>query len=251
VRPSRAEFRSIVYTLVVFLPLLAAGPAASAQPIDTPLDRESRDAMSPDDALAELQEGNARFVAGEGLERDWLAQAKGSTGGQYPFASILSCVDSRVPPEIVFDQGIGDLFVARIAGNFITTDLLGSLEFTTAAAGSRLIVVLGHTACGAIRGACDGVQLGNLTHTLSQLYPAVYATTGVPGPRSSENTAFVDAVTRTNVEQTVRNIVERSPVIAARVKDGQLRVVGALYDLATGKVTFLEAESEESEESSP
>ena len=152
----------------------------------------------------------------------------------------LGCIDSRVPPEIVFDQGIGDVFAPRIAGNFVNTDILGSMEFAAAAAGSKLIVVLGHTECGAVKGACDAVELGNLTQTLSNISPAIYAVRDVAGDRNSKNAAFVDAVAHMNVRMTVKNILDRSTVLAGLVAKGDLKIVGAMHDISTGVVTFLD-----------
>jgi len=193
---------------------------------------------SPAAALERLKAGNVRFVEGASLDHDYLSQMKATAGGQKPFAAILSCLDSRVPPEIVFDQGIGDIFVGRVAGNYVDTDLLGSLEFATAVAGAQLIVVLGHTDCGAIKGACDNVQLGNLTHTLSNLSPAIYAVPGFDGARTSANREFVAAVTHANIELNVKSITDRSRVIADLVDQGKVKIVGAVYDLATGRIIF-------------
>ena len=156
-------------------------------------------------------------------------------------AAILGCIDSRVPHEIVFDKGVGDIFSARVAGNFVNTDILGSLEFATAAAGSKVVVVLGHTECGAVKGACDNVELGNLTATLANIAPAVYAVGDVvPGERSSKNPAFVQAVAHENVEMTVRNMVERSPIMHGLVEEGKLIVIGAMHDVTTGRVEFMD-----------
>jgi carbonic anhydrase len=217
--------------------LALSGRMASA---DVPATSKKTQAeMTPGRALAVLEEGNERFRSGKRLQRDLMAQVGATASGQYPFASVLGCVDSRVPPELVFDQGIGDIFSARIAGNFASTDLIGSLEFTAKLAGAKLIVVLGHTECGAIKGACDNAQLGSLTQTLSNLAPAVYAVTGVPGARSSKNEAFVRAVTQANVRLTVAALTERSAVLRELVQEGRLRVVGAMYDVATGRVSPL------------
>ncbi len=207
-------------------------------PITTVQTKDTQAAMTPDVVLRLLKEGNQRFVNGTMLVRDYRAQVAGTAGGQYPYAVILGCVDSRVPPELVFDQGIGDVFAPRIAGNFVNTDILGSMEFATAVAGAKLIVVLGHTECGAVKGACDGVELGNLTQTLSNISPAVYSVRGFDGQRTSKNKDFVDAVTHANVDLAVKSIVNRSPVIADLVAKGQLKVVGAVHDVATGIVTF-------------
>jgi carbonic anhydrase len=198
-------------------------------------------AMTPADVLADLKAGNARFVSGNGTAQDWLAQAQRTASeGQYPKAIVLSCLDSRVPPEIIFDQGIGDIFVGRVAGNFENRDQLGSMEFGTAVAGSRLIVVLGHTACGAVKGAIDRAELGNLTEMLTNIEPAVAATAAGSAGRTSSDSDFVNRVVEANVRQTVRDIQSRSAVLAGRVESGDLRVVGGVYDLASGKVTWLD-----------
>jgi carbonic anhydrase len=202
---------------------------------------ETQAALTPAEALEMLKEGNARFVSGEMLDRDYMAQVAQTAMGQFPFAVVLGCIDSRVPPELVFDQGIGDLFAPRIAGNFENTDILGSMEFATAVAGSKVVVVLGHTSCGAVKGACDNVELGNLTHTLAHIAPAVYAVRDdVAGPYTSSNPTFVQEVAELNVERTVQDIVERSSVMADLVRAGDLIVIGAMHDVATGEVTFFE-----------
>lgn len=174
------------------------------------------------------------------LERDLVAQVRASAGGQAPYAVVLGCIDSRVPLELVFDQGVGDIFAPRIAGNFVNTDILGSMEFATAVAGARAIVVLGHTACGAVKGVCQGVELGNLTHTLGNIAPAVHAVSGARGERPSGEPAFVEAVAEENVRTTVANIVERSAVLADLVDEGRLIVVGAVHDVSTGEVRWLD-----------
>ena len=214
-------------------------PAPERDPTKA-LTAETQAALTPADVIQLLKDGNERFLAGEALERDFLGQVRQTAEGQYPMAAILGCIDSRVPHEIVFDKGVGDVFSARVAGNFINTDILGSLEFATAVTGSKAIVVLGHTECGAVKGACDSVELGNLTSTLANLAPAVSAAEDVEGEHTSKNKDFVQAVAHENVEITVQNIVDRSPVIRGLVEEGSLVVVGAMYDVATGKVTFYE-----------
>ena len=209
-----------------------APPAAAAASVPEQL------TDTPDQAVAALKAGNERFLAEGMYNRDLKAQVEATAGGQTPFAVVLGCIDSRVSPELVFDQGIGDIFSARIAGNFANTDIIGSFEFATLLAGARAIVVLGHTECGAIKGACDGAQLGNLTHTLSNLAPAVYAVTEVEGGRSSANAAYVQAVADENVRLTVEALTERSAVLRELVEDGKLEIVGAMYDVATGEVDF-------------
>ncbi|MGI9329612.1 MAG: carbonic anhydrase family protein [Gammaproteobacteria bacterium] len=198
----------------------------------------SQSDMTPDRALAELQAGNQRFVSGDMRNRDLMSQVKATADGQFPFAVVLGCIDSRVPPELVFDQGIGDIFSPRIAGNFANTDIIGSIEFATQLAGSRLVVVLGHTQCGAVKGACDGAELGNLTQTLSNISPALYAVTDVKGDRNSQNSEFVQRVADENVRLTVSALTDRSAVLAGLVAEKKLKVVGAMHNVSTGKVTF-------------
>src|SRR6516162_9657513 len=202
------------------------------------LTREQRDQLTPDQVVEMLQAGNERFRTGKMQAHDYLAQKRASAGGQYPAAAILSCIDSRAPAEIVLDVGIGDTFVARVAGNIANDDLIGSLEFACAAAGAKLVVVMGHTACGAIKGAIDGVQLGHLTGLLNKIKPAV-AATAYAGERSGKNATFVDAVAKTNVLQTVGEIRERSSVLSSLEKDGKIKIVGSMYHLVGGKVEFL------------
>jgi carbonic anhydrase len=224
---------------LLVLATVALMGCAQAQPAAVTQTAATQAPLTPQAALQMLIDGNERFVARQPLARDYMQQVSQTASGQYPAAVVLGCIDSRVPPEIVFDQGIGDIFSPRIAGNFVNTDILGSMEFATAAAGAKVIVVLGHTECGAVKGACDHVQLGNLTQTLSNISPAVYAVQNIEGPRTSANKAFVDAVTHTNVELTVQNILDRSPIIKGLVDAGSLTVVGAVHDIATGRVTFL------------
>ncbi len=205
------------------------------------LTQDMQQAMTPADAIQSLKDGNERFLTGEPVERDLLAQVKNTAGGQYPMAAILGCIDSRVPVEIVFDKGVGDVFTARIAGNFVNTDILGSLEFATAVAGAKAIVVLGHSQCGAIKGACDHVEMGNLTSTLANLAPAMYRVDHKRyEPLSSANSDYVNAVTDANIRLTTRNIVDRSSVIRDLVAQGKLAVIGALHDVETGSVVFLD-----------
>ena len=218
----------------VMAPLTASALDAGVQTAAT------QAALTPAAALQKLKDGNKRFLAGEMTNRDLPSQVKATAAGQYPHSIVLSCIDSRVPPELVFDQGLGDIFGPRVAGNYVDTDMLGNMEFAAAVAGSKVIVVLGHTECGAVKGACDNVKLGNLTHTLTNIAPAVYEVTDVEGERNSKNKAFVDAVAHKNVNLMVDNITDRSPVLAGLVDDGKLIVVGAMYDVTTGQVTFME-----------
>ncbi len=200
---------------------------------------ETQAAVSPAVAIEMLKEGNARFIAGQPAKRDLHQQIAQTATGQYPFASIVSCIDSRIPTEIVFDQGIGDIFNARIAGNFINEDILGSLEFACKLAKSKVIVVMGHTSCGAVKGACDHAKLGNLTQMLEKIMPAVDATETPDGAnRSSANLEFVNRVALKNVEFAIENIKTQSPVLNEMLEAGEIDIVGAMYDVKTGEVTF-------------
>lgn len=201
------------------------------------LTKEQRDQLTPDRIVALMKEGNERFRSGKMQVHDYLAQKRSSANGQYPAAVILGCIDSRAPAEIILDTGIGDTFNARIAGNIASDDLLGSLEFACAVAGAKVVLVMGHTACGAIKGAIDGATLGNLTGLLDKIKPAVAATT-FTGERSSKNAEFVDAVAATNVRRTVEEIRRRSEVLAGLEKDGKIKIVGSMYHLVGGKVEF-------------
>lgn len=193
--------------------------------------------ITPDKALEILKAGNTRFAANKPLRRNLKAQVQTTALGQFPFASVVGCIDSRAAPELVFDQGVGDLFVARVAGNTVNEDILGSLEYASKVAGSRLVVVLGHTSCGAVKGACDDVKMGNLTGLLGKIKPAV-AAASTPGERNSHNHAFVGEVTELNVKQVVQRIRNESPVLKALEDEGKIRIVGALYDTSNGKVMW-------------
>lgn len=196
--------------------------------------------MTPESSLQELLDGNRRFLDQSLAKRSILEQINDTANGQYPFACILSCIDSRIPTEIIFDQGVGDIFNARVAGNFINIDILGSMEFACKLAGSRVIMVMGHTSCGGVKGACDGAQLGVLTQMLEKIKPAVDAVATEPGEdRSSKNKEFVDRVAVQNVRMNVAAITRRSVVLREMVEDGDLIVVGAMYDVASGEVTMV------------
>ena len=197
-------------------------------------------ALTPAQALELLKRGNDRFVTGKPEPRDMLYDQKATAAGQYPHAVILGCIDSRAPAEFVFDQGIGEIFDARIAGNIATADLVGSLEFACAVSGAKLVLVMGHTSCGAIKGACDHVQLGNLTGLLDKIQPAVAAVRDVPGERNSKNNQFVEAVSEANVRLTVTRIRELSPILRELESAGKIQIVGSVYDLETGRVQFLQ-----------
>lgn len=195
--------------------------------------------LSPAGALKILKEGNDRFIKNLKINRNLLKQMNDTKDGQWPFAAILSCMDSRTSAELIFDQGLGDIFSIRIAGNIITQGILGSLEYATALAGSRLILVLGHTKCGAIKGACDDVKYGNLTSLLDRIRPSVEQA-GATGNHTSGEQDFLDKVALTNVHNSVRQIMEESEVIRELVEKGKVGLVPAMYDVATGKVTFFE-----------
>ena len=202
------------------------------------LTKAQRDTMTPDDIIALMAQGNQRFRLGKESPHDYLAQQKASAKGQYPAAVILSCIDSRAPAETILDLGIGDVFNARVAGNIANDDILGSMEFACQVAGAKVVLVMGHTACGAIKGAVDRVQLGNLTGLLRKIQPAVDAT-AYQGERSAKNYAFVDAVARKNVELTMAGIHSRSAIIAALETKGVVKIAGAMYNLESGVADFL------------
>ncbi|WP_149273354.1 carbonic anhydrase family protein [Pareuzebyella sediminis] len=204
--------------------------------------KETQATMTPEKSLQFLKEGNQRFQNNLKANRNLLEQVNDTSEGQFPFATILSCIDSRVSAELVFDQGLGDIFSIRIAGNFVNEDILGSMEFACKLAGTKLIVVLGHTSCGAIKGACDHARLGNLTALINKIEPAVAA---VKEPRdesqrNSSNLEFVDSVSAKNVEITMDNIRERSKVLAELEDNGEVKIVGGMYDISTGAVDFYE-----------
>ena len=203
--------------------------------------KEAQDKMTPDKSLNELRLGNQRFVNKNQLNRDLLQQVKQTSAGQYPFATILSCIDSRVSSELIYDQGIGDIFSVRIAGNFVNEDILGSMEFACKLAGTKLILVLGHTACGAVKGACDHARLGNLTALINKIEPAVEAVTEPKeeSQRNSSNINFVNTVAEKNVEMTISNIRSSSPVLAEMEEQGSIKIIGGMYDIDTGIVHFI------------
>jgi len=201
--------------------------------------KETQNTMTPEKAVQFLKEGNERFQNNLKANRDLLEQVNDTRDGQFPFAVVLSCIDSRVSAELVFDQGLGDIFSVRIAGNFINDDILGSMEFGCKVAGSKLIVVLGHTSCGAVKGACDHVELGNLTGMLEKIQPAVNSVKGDYADKSSANADFVQEVAVNNVKLTVDAITDRSEVLKEMVDNNEIKIVGAMYDVASGKVDFM------------
>lgn len=202
--------------------------------------KKTQDAMTPNSALETLIDGNQRFLKNLKADRDLLQQVSQTANGQFPFATILSCIDSRVSSELIFDQGLGDVFSIRIAGNFVNEDILGSMEFACKLAGTKLLVVLGHTACGAVKGACDHARLGNLTALINKIEPAVEA---VKEPkddalRNSKNIDFVNEVAEKNVIMTIDNIRSSSEVLAEMENKGEIKIVGGMYDIKTGRVKF-------------
>jgi carbonic anhydrase len=201
-------------------------------------DRSRQESVTPDRALRMLQDGNDRFVSRKSSNCDLLAQVRATADGQAPFAAVVGCIDSRVPPELVFDQHIGDIFVARVAGNFVNTDIIGSLEFATKLSGARLIVVLGHSECGAIKGAADDARLGNLTATLANIRPSVMKIKAIDGPRTSGNKKFVQAVAEQNAKDAATALVTRSDVLRDLVAQKELKIVSAMHDIGTGRITW-------------
>lgn len=196
-------------------------------------------ALTPDAVLAELLAGNRRFMADDLTQRSHSQRVREAYAGQYPKAVVLSCLDSRIPVEDVFDRGIGDIFVARVAGNFVNEDILGSMEFGCHVAGAKLILVMGHTHCGAVRAAIDDVQLGNITPMLAKIRPAIERGAAFDGKATSENAAYVAHVCRENVRFAVAAIRERSEILAAMEAKGQIKIVGAYYDLSSGAVSLV------------
>lgn len=203
-----------------------------------PLGPEEQAELTPDAALERMKEGNRRFMEKRMLNRDLLGEVKATSVGQYPAAIVLACVDSRSSPEIVFDQGMGDIFSARIAGNVIDEHTLGSMEFGARVAGAKLIVVMGHTACGAVKGACDNVELGHVTSLVNSIKPSVEAVESGGETCTSKKDKVVDKVTAHNAARTVEQIRERSDILAEMERDGELKIVSAMYDISTGKVSF-------------
>lgn len=202
------------------------------------LTKEMQASIRPKTALALLEEGNKRFVSNLKVNRNLLQQVNETSDGQHPFAVILSCIDSRTSAELIFDQGLGDVFSVRIAGNIINEDILGSMEFGCKVAGAKIIVVLGHTKCGAIKGACDHVEMGHLTSLLTKIRPAVDDETSTQKNRTSQNEEFVENVTIINVKRTINAIMERSPILKEMIQEGSIGIVGGMYDISTGIVRF-------------
>jgi len=202
--------------------------------------KQSQSEMTPETSLQYLKEGNKRFQDNVRISRNLNEQVKETSTGQFPYATVLSCIDSRVSSELIFDQGMGDLFSVRIAGNFINEDILGSMEFACKLAGTKLVVVLGHTACGAVKGACDHARLGNLTALINKIEPAVDAVSepNDESLRNSNNIDFVNNVAEMNVRMSIENIRNQSPVLAEMETNNEIKIIGGMYDISNGKVTF-------------
>lgn len=202
--------------------------------------QETQSKMTPELSLQNLREGNKRFQENVRLSRNLVQQVRETASGQYPYATVLSCIDSRVSSELIFDQGMGDLFSIRIAGNFVNEDILGSMEFACKLAGTKLVVVLGHTACGAVKGACDHARLGNLTTLINKIEPAVAAVSEPADEslRNSKNIDFVNQVAEKNVMMTIENIRNQSPILVEMEKNHEIKIIGGMYDISNGEVTF-------------
>jgi carbonic anhydrase len=222
---------------VAALAALAATTAATAKDRCVVFTPEMQQAKTPDEALKRLKDGNARFAAGDALHCDLLEQVRSTSKMQAPFAAVLGCIDSRVPPELIFDQNIGDMFVARVAGNIASTDIIGSLEFATALAGAKLVVVLGHSECGAVKGAIDNAKLGSLTGVLQQIRPAL-AKLDYKGVPTSKDAALVQRVAEQNAKDAAAQLTSRSETMAGLVRDGKLKIVYAMHDVASGKIAW-------------
>jgi len=203
---------------------------------------DAQASLTPDQILQGMKDGNERFVNNNLTQRDYKAQVQATSGGQYPEAVIISCIDSRVPVEQVFDKGVGDVFVARVAGNFVNEDILGSTEFGTAVAGSKVVIVMGHSSCGAVKAAIDDVEMGNITAMLSKIKPAVEMTSDYDGEQNVGNSEYVTEVVKNNVRHTIADMRDNSSIIADLERNGDVVIAGAFYDLETGRVTFLDQE---------
>ena len=226
-------------TFLLSTAAMLAAPAYAQDPQCATFTKDRQAAVTPSAALQKLKDGNARFVAGRSIHCDLIAQVRATASGQAPFAAVVGCIDSRVPPELVFDQQIGDIFVARVAGNFVNTDIIGSLEFATQLAGAKAIIVLGHSDCGAVKGAIDDVKLGNLTATLANIRPSVAKVAKLNGPHTSKDPLFVQAVADQNVKDAAAHLLSRSTVLQDLVSAGRLNVAAAMHDINTGVVSWL------------
>lgn len=220
--------------------ILMISSCSSSKTIQTVYTAAQQQALTPDQVLQNLKDGNSRFVQNNMLKRNLVMQAHAASNGQYPEAAIISCIDSRIPVEQVFDAGIGDMFVGRVAGNFVNTDLLGSLEFACKVMGSKVIVILGHSSCGAVKSAIDQVKLGNITAMLSNIQPAIALSQNFQYDKSSKNDAYTDLVAKNNVLHTIEVIKQDSPILNDMLHNGTIKIVGAMYDIKTGIISFIE-----------
>jgi carbonic anhydrase len=234
----RRDFLSAALGPCVISPFARLSLVQLATSLSGSLTKEQRDSMTPSQIIDELKKGNERFRSGKMTSRDYLAEKRASASGQYPAAVVLGCLDSRVPAEIIFDTGIGDAFVGRVAGNVVNDDMLGSMEFACGVSGAKVVLVLGHTSCGAVKGAIDDVVLGNLTGLLARIKPAIPATK-FDGEKSSKNAPYVDAVARTNVVLGLEEIRRRSPILKDLETKGNIKITGAMYNLSNGMVDFV------------
>jgi len=234
----RFDRRAFCKTAGIAAAVGLAGTSVGSVPAYADLTKEQRDKLTPAEIIEQMKAGNERFRAGKPKHRDLMSEAKATAKGQYPAAIVFGCVDSRVPAEVVLDYGIGDIFSGRVAGNIADEDIMGSMEFACKAAGAKVVLVMGHTACGAIKGAIDDVKLGNLTALLAKIRPAVEGTQ-YSGERTAKNYAFVDAVARKNVELTIAKIRDQSPVLRELESSGSIKIAGSMYNLETGVVDFL------------
>lgn len=231
---------------IALIPLAACSQnqmETNSEPVELSSDvltAEDQADLTTDEIIQQMKDGNERYTNNNLTPRDYQAQVRATAGGQYPSAIVISCVDSRVPVENVFDMGVGDIFVARVAGNFVNEDILGSTEFATAVAGSKVVIVMGHESCGAVKSAIDGVEMGNITAMLDKIEPAIEMTQSFDGEQTSSNNEYVTEVVNNNVINTISEMRERSSIIAELERNGEVVIAGAFYDLDTGEVTFLE-----------
>ena len=225
--------------MLIAAPSFSQTASTNSIVVDTvTMTKEKQESITTEQALQKLKDGNKRFVSVKQLKRNLNEQVTKTAKGQFPYAIVLSCIDSRTSTELIFDEGLGDVFNARIAGNFVNTDILGSMEFACKVAGSKLILIVGHSKCSAIKGACDNVQLGNLTHVIDEIKPAVDNVKNIDGERNSHNDAFVQAVAEENIKLAIKEIREKSSILNEMEKKGEIMIVGSMYNLETGKVDF-------------
>lgn len=230
-----------LFLMLIAAPSFSQTASTNSIVVDTvTMTKEKQESITTEQALQKLKDGNKRFVSVKQLKRNLNEQVTKTAKGQFPYAIVLSCIDSRTSTELIFDEGLGDVFNARIAGNFVNTDILGSMEFACKVAGSKLILIVGHSKCGAIKGACDNVQLGNLTHVIDEIKPAVDNVKNIDGERNSHNDAFVQAVAEENIKLAIKEIREKSSILNEMEKKGEIMIVGSMYNLETGKVDFFQ-----------